>query len=387
MLQRFLLLLIPILFVMNKLQAQDSVRVDNSHLQVSLITCGTGDEIYEVFGHTAIRIVDSVAGTDVVYNYGTFDGYTENFELKFMQGKLLYYVSCYPYSIFQQEYAAYHRSVEEQVLNISGASKMSIDSYLKNNAQGENKYYKYDFFFDNCATRIRDVFRYALGVKFKYGKVIPEGKKITYRQIINRYFYRTHGERVGVNLLLGSRIDKVMTDMDIMFLPDYLRDGLAGATLKGKPVAGKAQLVLDGSEHKEAGFNWVLALTVGLFILTALGLFAPNMQALGRIMSGFILFITGLLGVLMLVMWLGTDHQGCQNNFNVLWALPTNVFIAFVVKRNKNRYAVIGIALIFVSLLLHIIGVQEQALLEMSPILLSLLLIYLHIIRSNKVKA
>jgi len=387
MLQRFLLLLIPILFVVNKLQAQDSVRVDDSHLQVSLITCGTGDEIYEVFGHTAIRIVDSVAGTDVVYNYGTFDGYTENFELKFMQGKLLYYVSCYPYAIFQQEYAAYHRSVEEQVLNISGASKRSIDSYLKNNAQGENKYYKYDFFFDNCATRIRDVFRYALGVKFKYGKVIPEGKKITYRQIINRYFYRTHGERVGVNLLLGSRIDKVMTDMDIMFLPDYLRDGLAGATLKGKPVAGKAQLVLDGSVHKEAGFNWVLALTVSLFILTALGLFAPNMQMLGRIMSGFILFITGLLGVLMLVMWLGTDHQGCQNNFNVLWALPTNVFIAFAVKRNKNRYAIIGIALIFVSLLLHIIGVQEQALLEMSPILLSLLLIYLHIIRSNRAKA
>ncbi|MFN4249165.1 MAG: DUF4105 domain-containing protein [Flavipsychrobacter sp.] len=387
MLKRLFSLFVTILLLANTLKAQDSVRADDSHLQVSLITCGTGDEIYETFGHTAIRIVDSVAGTDVVYNYGTFDGYTENFELKFMQGKLLYYVSCYPYSVFQQEYAVYHRSVEEQVLHISGASKRSIDSYLKNNALEENKYYKYDFFFDNCATRIRDVFRYALGVKFKYGKVLPEGKKITYRQIINQYFYRTHGERVGVNLLLGSRIDKVMTDLDIMFLPDYLRDGLAGATLKGKPVAGKAQLVLDGSPYKPAGFNWVLALTIGLLILTAIGLFVPNMQVLGKVMSGFMLFITGLLGVLMLVMWLATDHQGCQNNYNILWALPTNVFIAFAVKRNKNRYAIVGIALIFVSLLVHILGIQEQALLEMSPVLLSLILIYLHIIRINKAKA
>lgn len=387
MLKRLFSLFVTILLLTDTLKAQDSVRADDSHLQVSLITCGTGDEIYETFGHTAIRIVDSAAGTDMVYNYGTFDGYAENFELQFMQGKLLYYVSCYPYSIFQQEYAAYHRSVEEQVLHISGASKMSIDSYLKNNALEQNKYYKYDFFFDNCATRIRDVFRYALGVKFKYGKVLPEGKKITYRQIINQYFYRTHGERVGVNLLLGSRIDKVMTDLDIMFLPDYLRDGLAGATLKDKPVAGKAQLVLDGSPYKPAGFNWVLALTVALLILTAVGLFVPNMQTLGRVMSGFMLFITGLLGMLMLVMWFATDHQGCQNNYNVLWALPTNVFIAFAVKRNKSRYAMVGIALIFVSLLLHILGVQEQALLEMSPVLLSLILIYLHIIRINRTKA
>lgn len=387
MFQRFLLFFVSVLFLANTLYAQDSVRADDSHLQVSLITCGIGDEIYETFGHTAIRIVDSAAGTDMVYNYGTFDGYTENFELKFMQGKLLYYVSCYPYAVFLQEYAAYHRSVEEQVLHISGAAKQSIYSYLKNNAQEQNKYYKYDFFFDNCATRIRDVFRYALGVKFRYGNTLIEGKPITYRQIINRYFYRTHGERVGVNLLLGSRIDKEMTNLDIMFLPDYLRDGMATATLKGKTVSEMSKLIIDGSPHKPAGFNWVLALTVGMALLTAIGLFLPNMQVLGKIMSGFILFITGFLGILMLVMWLATDHQGCQNNYNVLWALPTNVFMAFASKRNKSRYAIVGIVLIFVSLLIHILGIQEQALLEMSPVLLSLLMIYLHIIRINKARA
>lgn len=384
MLLRFVSLLAIVAFFTVSSLAQDTVLADNSHLQVSLLTCGSGDEIYETFGHTAIRVVDSAAGTDMVYNYGTFDGYTENFELQFMRGKLLYYVTCYPYSVFLQEYAEYHRSIEEQVLQISGGAKQSISNYLKNNARDENKYYKYDFFFDNCATRIRDVFRYALGVKFKYADVLPKEGNITFRQIINRYFYRTHGERVGVNLLLGSRIDKPMTNLDIMFLPDYLRDGLAGATLKGKPIVGNTVKVLDGSPYKPAGFNWVLALTICLALLTMVGLVLPAAKPLGRIMQFTILFITGLLGCLMLVMWFATDHQGCQNNYNILWALPTNLIIAFTGKRNKSRYAIIGTLLIFVSICLHILKVQELAILELSPILLSLLFVYVNIWKQSK---
>lgn len=384
MLLRFVSLLAVVAFFTVSSLAQDTALADNSRLQVSLLTCGSGDEIYETFGHTAIRVVDSTAGTDMVYNYGTFDGYTEDFELQFMRGKLLYYVTCYPYSVFLQEYAEYHRSIEEQVLQISGGAKQSISNYLKNNARDENKYYKYDFFFDNCATRIRDVFRYALGVKFKYADVLPKEGNITFRQIINRYFYRTHGERVGVNLLLGSRIDKPMTNLDIMFLPDYLRDGLAGATLKGKPIVGNTVKVLDGSPYKPAGFNWVLALTICLALLTMVGLVLPAAKPLGRIMQFTILFITGLLGCLMLVMWFATDHQGCQNNYNILWALPTNLIIAFTGKRNKSRYAIIGTLLIFVSICLHILKVQELAILELSPILLSLLFVYVNIWKQSK---
>ncbi len=384
MLFRFFSLLAIVTVFSVSSYAQDTVLIDNSHLQVSLLTCGSGDEIYETFGHTAIRVVDSVAGTDMVYNYGTFDGYTENFELQFMRGKLLYYVTCYPYSVFLQEYAEYRRSIEEQVLMVSGGAKQSISNYLKNNARDENKYYKYDFFFDNCATRIRDVFRYALGVKFKYADVLPKEGNITFRQIINRFFYRTHGERVGVNLLLGSRIDKPMTNLDIMFLPDYLRDGLAGATLKGKPVVGNTVKVLDGSPHKPAGFNWVLAITIAIGLLTIAGLVLPAAKPIGSVMSFTVLFITGFLGCLMLVMWFATDHQGCQNNYNVLWALPTNLIIAFASKRNKSRYAVVGIILIFVSLALHMLKVQELALLELSPVLLSLLFIYGSIIKKSK---
>jgi hypothetical protein len=361
----------------------DSI-ADNSHLRVSLLTCGVGDEIYETFGHTAIRITDSVNGTDIVYNYGTFDGYEENFQMKFMRGKLLYYVSFYPYESFLAEYTSAKRSVQEQLLHITGPQKEAIYSFLKNNAREEYRYYKYDFFFDNCATRIRDVFPFALGSKFKYARVIPEDSRLTFRQIINEYFYRVHWQRVGVNILLGSPIDRVMTNADIMFLPDYLRDGMAGATLKGKKVAGDVTLVIPGSEHKPAGINQPLIVMLLVAMLTMAGLLVPSLKGLGKAMTAIVLFVTGLLGTLMLVMWFGTDHQGCHNNWNILWALPTNLIMAFAGKRKKGGYAITGIMLIIVALILHLLRIQQMALYELWPLLLSLLFIYGMIYKQGK---
>jgi hypothetical protein len=359
-------------------------QTDSSHLRISLLTCGTGDEIYETFGHTAVRVIDSVNGTDNVYNYGTFS-FGPGFELQFMRGKLLYYVSFYPYTDFLEEYSIYHRSVEEQVLITGDKEKQEIFEYLKNNALEENRYYKYDFFFDNCATRIRDIFPKALGDKFKYNNVLPQGRSLTFRDIMDQYFYRVHWERVGCDILLGSRIDKVMTNADIMFLPDYLRDGLASATVDGKTIATPRQLILPGSEHKDAGVNQPFVLMVIVCLLTIIGLAFKPLKLLGNTMSFFILFVTGLLGCLIVVMWLGTDHQGCQNNFNILWALPTNIIMAFASKRNKGRYALIGIILLMVTLLLHIFSVQGLPLLEIGPLLLALLFIYASIYRRSRI--
>lgn len=371
------------LIVLVLVSVQSFAQADSSHLRISLLTCGAGDEIYETFGHTAVRVTDSVNGTDNVYNYGTFNGFTENFELKFMQGKLLYYVSVYPYKNFLEEYSEYHRSVEEQVLIATGKEKQEIYDYLENNALEENKYYKYDFFFDNCATRIRDIFPQALGDKFKYNDVLPKGHQLTFREIMDQYFYRVHWERLGCDLLLGSRIDKVMTNQDIMFLPDYLRDGLAGATVNGNKIATPRQLIIPGSEYKPAGLNQPFVLMVIIALLTFAGLAYKPLKPLGRTMSFLLLFVTGLLGCLMLVMWFATDHQGCQNNYNILWALPTNVIIAFAGKKNKSRYAIVGMVLILVSLVLHIAGVQALPLLELSPLLLALLFIYASIYKSS----
>ncbi|XZF15357.1 Lnb N-terminal periplasmic domain-containing protein [Chitinophagaceae bacterium MMS25-I14] len=356
-----------------------------NQLRISLITCGVGEEIWETFGHTAVRVTDSAAGTDNVYNYGTFNGYEQGFELKFMQGKLLYYVSFYPYSEFVQEYQAAHRKMEEQVLLLNPEQKNQIYDFLKWNALPVNREYKYDFFFDNCSTRIRDIFPKTLGTGFHFGTTLPAGAKITYRDIINRYLYRVHFERVGINILLGSKIDKVMSNEDIMFLPDYLRDGIGGANLNGQPIATKPAMVLEGQENLPAGTNWMLIITIACLVLTAAGLFIPSMKWLGDTMSILLLVITGLLGCLILVMWFGTDHQACQDNFNILWALPTNLLLVFTYKKNRSRYALAAIMLLFISLVLNITGVQRLPLIEMGPLLLSLLCVYGTIYKRSKV--
>jgi hypothetical protein len=360
--------------------------VDTSHLRISLLTCGVGEEIWETFGHTALRVTDSIHGTDNVYNYGTFNGFEEDFELKFMKGKLLYYVSYYPYYQFLQEYQAANRKVQEQELILDGKKKENIYDFLVWNAEEEHKYYKYDFLYDNCATRIRDVFPKTFGNYFKFGKTLPAQSQLTFRQIVNVYLYRNHFERFGINLLLGSKVDKVMSDEEVMFLPDYLRTGIGNGTVKNGRVAKDPVVILEGSPSLPPGINWAFIFTFLLSSVLVVSMLTPSLNRFGNILANLIIFMTGIMGCMMLVMWFGTNHQACQANFNILWALPTNLIFAFLSKKNKDRYVVIGIIFILISLFLHLIRIQQLPLIELSPLLVVLLFIYGMIYRKNRMK-
>jgi len=363
-------------------------RGGGSHLRISLLTCGPGDEaVWEVFGHTGLRVVDSQEHTDMVYNYGTFD-FGPDFEIQFMRGKLLYSLTVMPFQGFMQEYLDAKRKVEEQVLLLDTMQKERLYYFLEWNAEPENKYYKYDFFFDNCATRIRDIFPRPeiFGKTFRYGETMPAGQRISFRDIINRYFYRDHWTRVGVNILLGSRIDKPMTSKDIMFLPDYLRDGIGGGSVKGQPIASPSAVLLPQGPQSGSGPNWPFMVGLLVLALTIAGFTLPGLRILGSIMSTLLLSVTGILGMLILVMWFWTDHQGCANNYNLLWCLPTNIIIAFFRPKGRGRYAILAILMLLTTLVLHLLRVQCLTLLELSPILLSLLLVYGSVFRRSNLK-
>jgi uncharacterized protein DUF4105 len=358
-----------------------------SHLRISLLTCGPGDnEIWEAFGHTALRVIDSAEHTDLVFNYGTFD-FGPDFEMQFMRGKLNYCLSVETFGGFMQEYITLKRKVEEQELLLDWKQKEHVYTFLQLNAEPEHRYYKYDFFFDNCATRIRDIFPRpeVFGKDFKYGQAIPADKSISFRDIINLYFSRDHWTRLGVNILLGSKIDKPMTNSDIMFLPDYLRDGIGGATVNGRKIATVPVTILPGNPLPAPGVNWALVLTCSLALLTIAGLSFKPLRILGKIMSALLLSATGLLGVLILVMWFATDHQGCSNNYNILWCLPLNLVIAFFNPKGKPRYALVAIFLILVSFVLSLAKVQGL-IPEFIPLLLALLYIHGMIYRTSRIK-
>lgn len=358
---------------------------DSSGVRISLLTCGTGPEVWETFGHTAIRVTDSLMGTDDVYNYGTFNGFDKDFELNFMRGKLLYYLSYYPHQAFMDEYRQAGRSVREQVLLFDPKTKADFYNFLRWNASEEHKYYKYDFFFDNCATRIRDAFPKTYGDNFHFANTLPTNSQLTFRNIINQYFYFDHFVRFGVNVLLGAKIDKVMTNEDIMFLPDYLEKGIAGASINGHNIAATSVTLLPQTTVVVAPFNWVLFANIALLIIIVVGFSVKSLRRVGWFLGNAFLFITGLVGCLILVMWLATDHQGCSNNFNLLWALPTNVIIAFMPKHSKARYAIIAILCLLLSFVFHLLRIQELLLPEMLPILLALLFTYGMIYRRSRI--
>lgn len=343
------------------------------HLKISLLTVGVGDEIYASFGHTGIRVLDSTTGSDKVYNWGTFDGFQDNFELKFMRGKLLYYCNSESFAHFYQTYVQEQRRVQEQVILLDDGQKGRIQKFLEENLEEENRYYKYDFLYDNCATRLRDVFPTVFGKQFQFGQVLPKNSKLTFRDIIDQYLAPLPWERFGIDLLLGSKLDKPMSNEEIMFLPDYLRDGIAGATVNGKPIAHEAvELLPAGPPFPKPG-NAVLFTMIFVAAVVILGSVIPGFNIIGAMAKSTLLFVTGLLGLLMLFMWFGTDHKACSDNWNVLWALPTNVIIPFVKRKKRSRYAIVAIGLILLSLIFHFVGIQEMPLRDLWPLLLALL--------------
>ncbi len=370
-------------------QTTDSINsnLNTSHLRISLLTCGVGEQVWETFGHTGIRVIDSNRRDDmrdVVFNYGTFDGYDKDFEIKFMKGKLLYYLSVYPYNDFLQEYREGNKSVVEQILLLDKKQNEYFLSLLVENAKPENKYYKYDFFFDNCATRIRNIFPKTFEGNFVFGQTIAPSSHPSFRDIINEYFYKKHWIRIGVNLLLGSKIDREMTSSEIMFLPDYLSMGIKDATVNKQKVSTDTVTLLSGSPHEKAGINEPFIVFCIVFALTLLGFSINKLRILGRIMSFLLLFITGIMGCVLLIMWFGTNHQTCANNFNLLWLLPTNLILAFFKPKGRNRYALIAILFIVITFFLHLFNIQRITILEITPILLSLLLVYGSIFRNSR---
>ena len=213
-------------------------------MRISLLTCAPGAELYSTFGHTAIRITDSTTGTDFVYNYGTFWFEDPQFYTKFIRGKLDYSLSVDKFPDFMYEYQYFQRSVWEQELNLSCGEKEQIITALNINMQGANRLYKYDFIYDNCTTRIRDlIFRSLPGSAVK-NKLVPAGT--TARNLIHSYLDKG-GEpwsKLGIDILLGAKLDKPVDNTVAMFLPDYLLKGIDSAYINNtQPVVKQKRLL------------------------------------------------------------------------------------------------------------------------------------------------
>lgn len=312
-----------------------SQTIDSSAL-VSVLTCAPGSELYSSFGHIAIRIQDPEKGFDYVYNYGTFDFDTPNFYLKFVRGKLLYLLTKDAFPNFMYEYQMEQRSVTEQVLDLTFAQKELIYSKLETNLLPENRSYKYDFLIDNCATRPRDILFNNLPIQLKDSIV---GKNTTSRDLIHYYLDRSGQpwSKLGIDILLGARLDKNLTNREAMFLPDFLMKGLDEATISGQKLIDHKESILSlpAATISTNQFLPLIVISSISFFLFLIYYFSKG-KKLAHILDIFLFGLTGLFGIFLLFMWFGTDHTVCQENMNLMWALAPNIIVIFFLKKSPN---------------------------------------------------
>ena len=332
------LLLFVLLFLFS-VHTHRSFAQDSSRIRISLLTCTPGDELYSIFGHSAIRIIDSNSVTDYVFNYGTFNFEDEGFYLKFIRGKLLYFLSVEKSQDFMYDYSSMRRGITEQVLNFSAEEKKEIEYALIENLKEENKYYKYDFFLDNCTSRLRDIILKYKSPKTAISAVMPINT--TFREAIHVYLDKgkQYWSKLGIDILLGMPTDKIMTPLEQTFLPDNLMNCLDHSN-NSTIVTSKEIIIPNQQPAIESTVftptNFFIALLL-IFIFINL-IQSPIAKKCVLVLDGALFFSTGALGILLILMWTSTDHSMTKNNYNLLWALPTNIMACFFVS-SKNTFS------------------------------------------------
>ena len=376
------------LFFLN-IPSEAQVTTLSEAAEISIITIGPGKNLYDKFGHSAFRVKDEANGIDWAYNYGTYDFNTPNFYTKFAQGKLNYNLSVAYFEAFYQNYVQENRWVKEQVLNLSSTEKNELFQYLQNNATPENRGYLYDFFFDNCATRIRDVLKAVLGEELQYNdRFVTE--QYTFRELIQKNVKANTWGSLGMDVAIGAVVDRPATAWEYQFLPQYVFEAAAVATVtKGntkEPLVITTNSLFENIPIEENSHFLMSPLFVfGLlgFIILFVTYKDFRKRKRSRYLDGIIFFSTGLIGVLLLLLWIATDHSTTVNNYNLLWAFPLSLFLCVAISKKQPKkwlskfYAFLLI--LFALLCLHSIsGVQTFAI-GFIPLFVALAIRYIYV--------
>jgi hypothetical protein len=370
------ILIICCLFTSFQLKAEG----DSCRLRVSLLTITPGAELYSVFGHSALRVIDSTIGTDIVYNYGTFNFDDPDFYSKFVRGKLMYFLSQESFTNFMYEYQYFGRGVNEQVFDLTCEEKNKLQAFMFNNMAEGNRYYKYDFLKDNCSTRLRDII-FRKGQKDAIRATPLLIGSSTYRDHLHVYLDRAGMEwtKLGIDLLLGMEADHQMDANESMFLPDFLQSGLQGVKVGSRNLVNQEGIILkDMQPTPTAPSFWTTPLFVFILVMIFyFSLAAPRMariRKIHRISDNVLFFITGILGCILTFMWFGTDHQSFGYNLDLVWAMPFNLPVAFMLNKKNTgiKYYLRGFSVLQLILLFLIFLMPGIINLAVAPLIVAL---------------
>jgi hypothetical protein len=374
-------LILFILSIYSPLKAQVQL---STYAEVSIVTAGPGEELYEAFGHSAIRIKDPVLNLDLIYNYGMFDFNQPNFLLNFAKGNMIYSLARYDFKYFLASYRRDKRWVKQQVLNLTQQEKQAYFIFLETNAAPENRSYLYDPYFDNCATKLRDITKSILGSKLIFNDDNIE-KELTFRELTNHEIPWNSWGTFGLNLIAGTKLDQTATFEEYMYLPDYVYSSFKNATvyLENQPkelVKREDFLIrIKEKEPKTSFFSPFLIFS----ILALLGIyitykdFKKNKRT--KWLDFILFFKTGLIGCVLVFLWFFSTHSTAPNNFNLLWAFAPNLMIAFLLLNKKQPKGWIQKYLFLLMIFMLLIPILWILKIQVFPIAVTPLLILLFV--------
>nr|WP_294778123.1 DUF4105 domain-containing protein [uncultured Flavobacterium sp.] len=338
--------------------------------QVSIFTCGRGEQLYSTFGHTALRIKDDANELDIVFNYGAFDFRTENFYLKFVKGDLQYFMNVTSFEDFILEYQIDEREVIEQTLNLSLSQKQALLDVLSASLNTSEKFYTYKFIDRNCTTMVADKVNGLLG-QAQIQKV--DDKTISYRSVLYPYFENYFWYKLGINIIFGAKTD---ADAEKLFLPVELMNSLDKAVVDGKPLVTNKKTILKGTDIKPV-FSFLNS------IYTIVAFFVVLLLINKRWLFLTYLFLTGLLGIFLCGVGLYSQHQEVLWNYNALLFSPLFLMLPFLKEVKLKRIGNLSIAILMVYTILM---VNKPHLPVMLPFILATFYMLLKITGRNPLK-
>lgn len=336
---------------------------------VSVITCAPGSEIYELCGHSAIRVRGEVEGhaIDSVWNYGLFDFNQPNFVYRYVKGETDYKVAGYPFAWFLPEYVEDGRTVTEQDLNLTAEEKRKALEALRTISLPENCVYRYNYVKDNCATRIADVLDTATNHGVTYPDEVSYG---TFRNEMRAYHKAYPWYQFGIDLALGSGLDYPVNGKEEMFVPEEMMKKIGGAHLStGEPLVSSTRVLFQGVENASLPPTpWYL--TPMAFSIVILLLFAwvsyreIKKNRIFKPLYSIWFGICGLAGCLIAFLVFVSTHEASSPNILLLWLNPLQLLPAITVWSRKMRYVGLGMAwidVVVIGVLLLVWPFQSQS--------------------------
>lgn len=313
-------------------------RIDST-LSVSFITCGPGAEAYSLYGHTALHFIDRTNGTDVAVNWGIFDFNKPNFVGRFVFGLTDYLMGIYPFEAFLREYEAEGRWVKEQQLNLTPEEKLSIAEAIWENYRPENREYRYNYFYDNCTTRARDMIADHLSGKLNYQQSANEG--LSFRDLVHLYCRQHPWARFGNDMLLGLQADRPTTTRERQFLPCETMNDFDRAVVDGnrRLVTGTTTLVDIPENPEEGGFplspRACGLLLLGIVVVLTIWEFIARKDF--RWFDALLMLLCGLSGIVLFAM-LFSQHPTVRLNLQLLLLNPLPLFFIWPMLKGKCRW-------------------------------------------------